>query len=79
MVTFWARLQLLLLQYARTGAQKVARVVVRMESEQVGLEQPLQQLLAHGQHAVDLTGREGGMEEPRDLDETPRVAEGTRE
>ena len=45
----------------------------RVESEEVGTEQPFEQLAPHGQDAVDLRAREWRVQEPRDLRRTPQT------
>lgn len=55
-------------QYPRAAAQEVPGVVVRVEADQVAVEDAQQQLFAHGQDAIDLAAGEGGVEEKANLD-----------
>mmetsp|Transcript_40733 Transcript_40733/g.67366 ORF Transcript_40733/g.67366 Transcript_40733/m.67366 type:complete len:529 (+) Transcript_40733:1744-3330(+) len=54
------------LQHPGAGGEEVAGVVVGMEPHEVRAGQTLQQLVAHGQDAVDLRAWEWGVEEPAD-------------
>ena len=53
---------------ARAAAKEVARVVVSVEADEVAVQGAEEQLVAHGQDAVDLAAREGRVQEEADLD-----------
>mmetsp|Transcript_63584 Transcript_63584/g.87395 ORF Transcript_63584/g.87395 Transcript_63584/m.87395 type:complete len:205 (-) Transcript_63584:407-1021(-) len=60
-----ARLHFLLIQDPRTRLQEMARVVVGVETYEICLQQPLQELSPDGEDPIDLTGREGRVQKPR--------------
>ena len=55
-------------EYPRAATQEVAGVVVRVEADEVAVEQAGEEGLADGEDAVDLGGGEGCVEEEADAD-----------
>src|SRR6266540_483094 len=60
------RLDADVLAQARARAHEVGAVALGVEGDDVGAEQPLEQLLAPGQPGVDLRGRERHVQEEAD-------------
>jgi hypothetical protein len=61
-------LQAMIIQYPGTTAQKVASIVVGVESNEIAMKNAKKNLVSNGKNAVDLTTWERGMEEETNLD-----------